>query len=237
MQDAPSINVSPIFPNGPPHANEPVSMDMLPNSGISPIFVVLVTLVREKAGNEGQVMCSEIRDVLVQQNPSVYQRAGVKKFKQYINLAISAGVLIAGGKGAHRWISLLPANRSEDVASASIGSNSVPSSLDSSTFPSSAPISSSQNVTIVPSDQSEAPIEALVESSQTHSPESALERLRRWPTALLEKSPLGSRHSIPLPSKFSILVRMIMEHHGDKVHVLYKTHFVCEMLLLIKGPV
>ncbi|KIM83400.1 hypothetical protein PILCRDRAFT_819638 [Piloderma croceum F 1598] len=225
-QDTPFMNVSPllpIFPNGPrtpSHAKEPASIETRPNSDISPMFVALVALVREHAGNAGQVMCSKISNVLVQQDPSVYQRAGVTRFKQYIKLAISAGVLTAGGEGDRRWVSLPPAENV--IASASIGSNSLSPSLDSSTFPSSAPTSSSQNVTIIPSGQSEAPIEALVDSDQTHNPESALERLRRWPTALPAEvdSPLDNCHPIPLPSEFSILVRMITEHHGE---VLYKT--------------
>lgn len=206
---------------------------MRSNSSISPLFVALVALVREKAGNAAPVMCSKIRDVLVRRDPSVYERAGVKRFKQYINLAVSAGVLIAGGKGARRWISLLPADRDANVlASASIGSN----------LSSLSPTLSSPNISVIADDQSDPPIEAVVESGQTYSAESALQRLRSWPTALptAGEKPLDNRHPIPLPSEFAILVRVIREHHGDEVNVLYKMirhAFYMWMPLLLQGRV
>jgi len=111
-EHTPSVSVpASSLTNGPcslPLTKGPMCINICPTTCISSLFVVLVDLLRELAGNAEQVLYSKIRSILVKRDPSVYERAGVKKFKQYIQLAVHAGVVIKGGKGTHCWLSLLP---------------------------------------------------------------------------------------------------------------------------------
>jgi hypothetical protein len=145
-------------------------INICPTTCISSLFVVLVDLLRELAGDAERVLYSKIRSVLVKRDPSVYERAGVKKFKQYIQLAVRAGVVIKGGKGARRWLSLLlPIGHADSFASAVVESNSVFPSSDLSNLPSLAPT--------FPSPTTDATTNSLPETQtdplgQTCSPES-----------------------------------------------------------------
>jgi hypothetical protein len=181
---------------------------------------VLVDLLRELAGDAERVLYSKIRSVLIKQDPSVYERAGVKKFKQYIKLAVRAGVVIKGGKGARRWLSLLlPIGNADSFASAVVESNSVFSSSDLSNLPSLAPT--------FPSPTTDATTNSLPKTQtdplgQTCSPESTPDTQHNWPTVSPEESPVNANPHF-MPYEFATLAQMIKEHHGDRVTVLSQT--------------
>ena len=80
-------------------------------SCISPIFAVLVDVVKEHGGNAAPALRSNIMSVLEQRGPFIYERAGVKGFNEYMKLAMNAGVIMEGGKGPLRWVSFHPVCR------------------------------------------------------------------------------------------------------------------------------
>jgi hypothetical protein len=110
-------------------------MSMCLSRCISPVFAVLVDVIKEQSDNATQVLCSKITPVLKQRDPFLYEKAGVPGFTQYIKLALAAGVITQGGKGALRWISLLPSIQYADfLASAPARSESIFSSSTSFNF-------------------------------------------------------------------------------------------------------
>ena len=82
---------------------------------ISPVFIPLVNLIREQADKSAQVSMSKIGEVLLERDPSVYQKAGVTKLRKYIRLAVAAGFVIKGGEADQAWVSLHPSIRLTDM--------------------------------------------------------------------------------------------------------------------------
>jgi hypothetical protein len=78
----------------------------LPKS-MSPEFTVLVEeLEKQKARGIIRPSRSTVAVEIVKQDPLVYSRAGVSKFKEYVALAAEAKVVTIGGTQADAWISL-----------------------------------------------------------------------------------------------------------------------------------
>jgi hypothetical protein len=205
-------------------------MNMCPTSCISPIFAVLVDVVKEHGGNAAQALRSNIMSMLEQRGPFVYERAGVKGFNKYMKLAMNAGVIMEGGKGPLRWVSLLPSIQYADFpALAPSGSELVFPSLACSNLSPPAPTFALQEINTRASCLPDVPTQSFVDFGQTCSQESAPERENNCPTASYpEQSPVNV-DPLCIPSEFVTLVQLIKEHHGGQVQVLYKTirHTFC----------
>lgn len=75
---------------------------------------------------------------LLRKNPSIYENAGVTKFKEYIEAAVEAGVVtIRGVKNGDGWLKLCPAYRDPPVHSSTSAStvSTPPTRAASTTFP------------------------------------------------------------------------------------------------------
>lgn len=75
---------------------------------------------------------------LLRKNPSIYENAGVTKFKEYVEAAVDAGVVtVRGVKNGDGWIKLCPAYRNPPVhSSTSVSTVSpLPTRPASTTFP------------------------------------------------------------------------------------------------------
>jgi hypothetical protein len=198
-------------------------MNMCPTSCISPIFSVLVDVVKEHGGNAAQALRSNIMSVLEQRDPLVYKRAGVTGFKKYMKLAMNAGVIMEGGKAPLRWVSLLPSVQDADfLALAPTTSKPVLPSLACSNLLPPAPTFPLQEIHTAASSLTDAPTDSFVDLGQTCSLESAPERENDCPTALCPEQLLVNVNPPCIPSEFVALVQVIKEHHGGKVQVLYK---------------
>lgn len=88
---------------------------------LPPVFDILVEQLDQQM-QQGVLhpLRSVIAEGLMKQDPSVYARAGVSKFRQYISLACKAGVVSIGGVNGNEWVSLTPLHQahitSRDVA-------------------------------------------------------------------------------------------------------------------------
>lgn len=75
---------------------------------------------------------------LLRKNPSIYENAGVTKFKEYVDAAVDAGVVtVRGVKNGDGWIKLCPAYRNPPVHSSTSASTAspLPARPATSTFP------------------------------------------------------------------------------------------------------
>jgi len=65
---------------------------------------------------------------LIRRNPSIYENAGVTKFKEYVEAAVEAGVItVRGVKNGDGWLKLCPAYRNPPVhSSTSVNTASTP---------------------------------------------------------------------------------------------------------------
>ena len=75
---------------------------------------------------------------LLRKNPSIYENAGVTKFKEYVEAAVEAGVVtVRGVKNGDGWLKLCPAYRNPPVHSSTSPStvNTPPTHAASATFP------------------------------------------------------------------------------------------------------
>jgi hypothetical protein len=204
-------------------------MNMCPTSCISPIFAVLVDVVKEHGSNAAPALRSKIMSVLEQRGQFVYEMAGVKGFNEYMKLAMNAGVIMEGGKGPLRWVSLLPSIQYADFLALAPRSELVFPSLASSNLSPPAPTFALQEINTRASCPPDASTQSFVDFGQACSQESALERENNCPAASYpEQSPVNV-DPLCIPSEFVTLVQLIKEHHGGQVQVLYKTirHTFC----------
>ena len=80
---------------------------IIPSNVLPTVHIPLVrSLQTHISQGRSQVLRSQIGEDLKHGN--VYQEAGVRKFKEYIALAESDGVVLVGGSGGYEWVSLHP---------------------------------------------------------------------------------------------------------------------------------
>lgn len=80
---------------------------IIPSNFFPTVYIPLVrSLQTHISQGRSQVLRSQIGGDLKHEN--VYQEAGVRKFKEYIALAESDGVVLVGGSGEYDWLSLHP---------------------------------------------------------------------------------------------------------------------------------
>ena len=75
---------------------------------------------------------------LLRKNPSIYEKAGVTKFKEYVEAAVDAGVVtVRGVKNGDGWLKLSPAYRNPPVHSSTSASTvrTLPARPSNTTFP------------------------------------------------------------------------------------------------------
>ena len=79
---------------------------------------------------------------MLRKNPSIYEDAGVTKFKEYVEAAVDAGVVtVRGVKNGDGWIKLSPAYRNPPVhSSTSVSTVSTPPAHPASVIPPFAPL-------------------------------------------------------------------------------------------------
>jgi len=95
--------------NGSQVTDDATVMINVTSRPLPPGFEVLVA----ELGRHEETGClrpsrSIVAEKLLKQDALVYKRAGVKKFKEYVALAVKAQVVIIGGSEAEAWISLDP---------------------------------------------------------------------------------------------------------------------------------
>ena len=199
-------------------------MNMCPTRCISPVFAILVDVIKEQSGNGAQVLRSKIMPALDKRDPFVYETAGVRGFKKYIKLAIAAGVITQDAKGALRQISLLPSIQYADfLASAPAGSESIFPSSTSFNLLSPIPSCSPGEINTSARDPaSNTPMDTFSSPGQTCTLESVPARVLNQPAVSCPHESLVTVSSLGISHEFTILVRMLKEHYGGQVQVLYK---------------
>jgi hypothetical protein len=110
-----------------------INFDSLPSKSVPPEFIILVNeLKAQQKRGVFRPSRSNVAIDLVKQDSSVYSRAGVSKFKDYIALAVEAQIVVIGGTQGDAWISLAskqdetPVLRSKGTAISTLGTSNTP---------------------------------------------------------------------------------------------------------------
>ncbi|KAI0797756.1 NYN domain-containing protein [Abortiporus biennis] len=101
---------SPPFLSADSYLNVPPTDDHIPGMlQLDPCLLPLLTKLRDLSSNQQyQHLRSHVSLSLKNQYPDVYRDANVPKFKQYVELAVKAGLVELGGAEGTAWISLMP---------------------------------------------------------------------------------------------------------------------------------
>lgn len=115
------------------YSPETISGGPLPSKSVPPEFIILVKELKEQQSSGiFRALRSTVAVNLMKQDPSVYSRAGVAKFKEYVALAVGAKVVVIGGADGNAWISLPMSSKQNDTPAPR---NSMPNNPNMSNVP------------------------------------------------------------------------------------------------------